>query len=394
MSKDKKEKPVNVNEISSVLKNISLEDQKVAQRAYDEIEAITIGKKELSMKEFYELKIHAKKRTNLEKNDSELTPDEAIWKIFYNSIEKILVEKMGPDEKANLDSLQQEMDFLTELSDFSSKILSLGQEIETEIIMQRAALTVYFDKSAENNYKTVVDGVTTDLVNPDKWSPSERINKAQIVLKIINANRDHLYKKQLVERQETIRLKLNEFEKNCNSIDLIISKNPNILKDPSLHKLHNTSKEWLQLTKNLYTSRSYAISAVKNSLESDEFLPKLILEKNGDISGTISTNNTLFEQMSAVIVLVNKASEEENELSPKRDAFSEELFGKTESYLNLPEEESIESIPSKKQDISSLNTKTKWLIVVALTIVALSWGIWTAIGVFILGIIIIGILNK
>ncbi len=34
----------------------------------------------------------------------------------------------------------------------------------------------------------------------------------------------------------------------------------------------------------------------------------------------------------------------------------------------------------------------KWIIVIALSVIALSWGIWTAIGVFILGYIIICIL--
>ena len=34
----------------------------------------------------------------------------------------------------------------------------------------------------------------------------------------------------------------------------------------------------------------------------------------------------------------------------------------------------------------------KWIIVIILSIVALSYGIWTAIGVFILGSIIVGIL--
>lgn len=36
----------------------------------------------------------------------------------------------------------------------------------------------------------------------------------------------------------------------------------------------------------------------------------------------------------------------------------------------------------------------KWIIVIALSIIALSGGIWTAIGVFILGCIIIGVLNN
>lgn len=394
MTKHSDDTQINVKDISTSIKNVSPEEQQAAQRVYDEFEALTLGKKEMNMKEFYELKLYAKKRTNLEKNDAELTPDEAMWKLLYSSIEKTLIEKMNPDEKANLDHLQEEMDSLGELSDSASKIMPLGQEIETEIVMQRAALTVYFDKGPENEYKMVVDGITTDLVNPDKWSPSERIEKAETVLKIINANREYLYKKQLVERHETIHRKLRDFEKIYRDIDSAIAKNPNVLQDPSLHKLLNTTKEWLRLTKDLYAGRTGAISAVKNSIEVDEFLPKLVLEKNGDVGGTVENTAPFVEQMAASAVLINKASEVENEITQKRDPLSEELFGKAESYINFPKENTSENASEKIQETKSgMGTKTKWFIVIALSIVALSWGIWTAIGVFILGTIMINVLS-
>ena|SRR3989344_5489928 len=268
MTNDEKDVQLNIESISTPSKKFLPEEQEVAQRAYDEFEALTLGKKEMTMKDLYELKLYAKKRTDIEKSDDELSPDQIVWKALYGSIEKMLIENMKPDEKENLDKLQNEMDSLGELSDSASRIMPLGQEIETEIIMQRAALTVYFDKGPENNYKAVVDGITTDLVDPKKWSPAERVEKAQVVLKIIDVNREHLYKKQLVERHETIHRKLRDFEKLYRDIDSAMSKNQNVLEnDPSLAKLLKTTKEWLHFTKDLYASRTRAISAVKNSIE-------------------------------------------------------------------------------------------------------------------------------
>lgn len=38
--------------------------------------------------------------------------------------------------------------------------------------------------------------------------------------------------------------------------------------------------------------------------------------------------------------------------------------------------------------------QTKWIIVIILTLIALTKGVWTAIGVFVLGLIIIAIIGK
>ncbi len=395
MTKDEKDTKINIESISSSTKKFSPEEHEMAQRACDEFEAITLGKKEMTMKDLYELKIYARKRTDITKNDDELSPEQIVWKALYSSVEKLLVENLKPEVRENLDNLQNQMDSLGELLDSISKIIPLGQEIETEVVMQRVALTVYFDKGPENNYKAVVDGVTTDLVDPKKWSPDERMEKAQTILKIIDANREYLYKKQLVERQETVRKKLRDFDKLYSDIDSAVSNNRKVIEgDPSLVRLLKTTKEWLHLTKELYSSRTRAISAVKNSIEADEFIPKLVLEKRGDVSGNVSITESLFELMSAVVVLINKANEDEELLAKKREPLSEELFGKSESYIKFPKEDSTEEKNNQAQSSDDMGIKTKWFIVIALSIVALSGGIWTAIGVFILGAIIVSILSK
>jgi hypothetical protein len=394
MTSDNENKQIKVKDITNLIKNISPEEQEAAQRAYSEIEALTLGKNEMSLKEFYELGIHAKKRTNLEKPDNELTSDEAIWKVLYSSVQETLEEKMDSKDKANLDHLQDEMESLSELSETAVKIIPLGKEIETELFMQRTALMVYFDQGPDNEYKAVIDGITTDLVSPDKWSPSERVEKAETVLKIINAHREFLYKKQLVERHEAIRVKLRKFEEIYKNLTSAISRYPNVVHDQSFHELINTTKEWLKLTKDLYTSRTSAVSAVKNRIEVDEFIPKLVVAKNGDIGGKVENTDSFAEQMIASVILFNKAHEEEDALAEKRNPLSEELFGKLDDYIKF-EDNSIakEDLKSTGQTSARSSSKTEWFIVTVLSIVALSWGVWTAIGVFILGTIIINTLT-
>ena len=52
---------------------------------------------------------------------------------------------------------------------------------------------------------------------------------------------------------------------------------------------------------------------------------------------------------------------------------------------------------TKKDGVGTKNNtgqKMKWAIVIILSIVALSWGVWTAIGIFLLGAIIISVLSR
>lgn len=50
--------------------------------------------------------------------------------------------------------------------------------------------------------------------------------------------------------------------------------------------------------------------------------------------------------------------------------------------------------PETQTKFDGMSKKVKLLIVITLSIIALSWGVWTAIGVFILGVILIHILSK
>lgn len=85
--------------------------------------------------------------------------------------------------------------------------------------------------------------------------------------------------------------------------------------------------------------------------------------------------------------------------SPKYIGISEYELRNSTDLLNYIEKLLENKISSTNKEGSFADTKdggnrTKWITVIILSIIALSWGVWTAIGVFILGSIIINIMSK
>jgi len=146
------------------------------------------------------------------------------------------------------------------------------------------------------------------------------------------------------------------------------------------------------LTASNLLSRGKAISAVEEDLDIDEMLPKYVIQNQGDVTKNLS-GMEMHTKGQRMVKLISEANEKEKELEEKRSKLSEQLFGKAESYLDIPKETKKGEEPVALKATGEMSTKTKWFIVLGLSIVALSWGIWTAIGVFILGSIIIGILK-
>lgn len=88
-----------------------------------------------------------------------------------------------------------------------------------------------------------------------------------------------------------------------------------------------------------------------------------------------------------------------NEDSPKYVGIPDHEFRSSNELVEYIEKvlDNKHIVSVKKDDVvsgSNAGSKMKWAIVITLSIIALSWGIWTAIGVFILGSIIISVLSK
>jgi hypothetical protein len=95
--------------------------------------------------------------------------------------------------------------------------------------------------------------------------------------------------------------------------------------------------------------------------------------------------------------LFNPASNEYSGISEDEFNESSKILKSVDLFLSrkdkassVKKDESVHQTPTSKKTGNGM----KWIIVIVLSAIALSWGVWTAIGVFILGAIIIGILSR
>ncbi len=330
-----------------------------------------------------------KKEIDFDKLDSELTPEEVVKKAVYFAMDKELEKSVGSEMKKDIDDKRSKMEALSKFEDNLTKLIQIGKEIEKNFILQGAYLIVHFDKSEENHFKVVVDGMTTDVVNAKKsMSNTERVQFAQKILEIIKVYRGKVLS-ELQGKHEIISALITSLEKILSQAEFdLIGDEVGDKKNADSMKAQFS--EWLALSKELIKNRKKATEAVEEDLEIEEILPKFVIQNNGDITQNISAVE-LKTRGDRMIRLVSQADAAEKEIEGKKSKISEDLFGKAETYMELPKEHE-----TKEKSVSSsrMGTKTKWLIVIALSVIALYWGIWTAIGVFILGVIIISLLSK
>lgn len=330
-----------------------------------------------------------KKEIDFDKPDSELTPEEVVKKALYFAMDKELEKSLGSETKKDIDEKRAKMEALSKFQNNLTKLVEVGKEVEKNFIWQGAYLINHFDKSKENHFKVVVDGMTSDVVNASKpMSNDERVQFAQKILEIIKAYRGKV-SNELQAKHEILLALIPSLEKTLNQTDFDLfgeevenKENADAMKAQFL--------EWLNLSKELIKNRKKAIEAVEEDLEIEEILPKFVIQNNGDITKNVSAME-LKTRGERMIRLVSQADAAEKEIEEKRSKISEELFGKAETYMEFPKENETKEKPISS---SGMGTKTKWFIVIALSVIALSWGIWTAIGVFILGVIIISVLSK
>jgi hypothetical protein len=157
-------------------------------------------------------------------------------------------------------------------------------------------------------------------------------------------------------------------------------------------EIQSNSQKWLNLSKELLIYRKKATEAVKEKLGIDEILPRFIIEQNGNNKGNVS-GIEMTTKGDRMVKLITEANDAENRISEEKTPLSEWLFGNSEEYMDFPKQE--EKTKTNEGGVTTKKgNKTKWVVVIGLSIVALSWGIWTAIGVFILGLIIIGVISN
>ena len=331
---------------------------------------------------------NTKKDIDFNKLDEESTSEEIAKKTVWLAMDKLVAETLGGDTKKKIDEIYEKSDYLLMVKENLNRLAQIGKEIEKNMLLQKTYLGVFFENEPENNFKVVVNKMTDEILKNDSLTNDERLSMANKILQIIDSYRDKVMT-ELVAKQEIINALIPTFENKIKEINFEKYEEE---VDQNLFEIHTNALKWLKLTKELLPYRDKAVEAVKENLEMEEILPSAIVEYEGDISVKLK-NNDMFTKSERVLKLTSEADEAENRISPDRVEVSQLLFGKEEDYMDFLKTDETEE-ESETNQTASRNKTIKWAIVIILSIIALSGGIWTAIGVFVLGIIIINVIKK
>ena len=80
------------------------------------------------------------------------------------------------------------------------------------------------------------------------------------------------------------------------------------------------------------------------------------------------------------------------EIEEARKEYSSYLFGSSENHSGTEIEQEL--LQPETVEVPKKSNSGKWVVISILTIIALSGGVWTAIGVFLLAVIIIQVFNS
>ncbi len=211
----------------------------------------------------------------------------------------------------------------------------MGKEIERNLLWQSAYIINHFDKSKENHFKVVVDGMTDDIVSKD-MTPAERIEMAKKVLDIIEAYRGKVMN-EMVANQEIVLALMPTYERIFGEMDF---KRYSLIAEDKGESLEMESKihEWISLTRQIIDSRKKGSEAVFEKIEIDKIIPKNIIRNEGDATKTISGIDMKMKG-ERMIKLLTEANKAEEETEVKRTPVSESLYGKSDEYIKFPKED-------------------------------------------------------
>lgn len=360
--------------------NKNVEYNKVLEKVIHEFETLIVGRDNLSVQETHELQGYVKARTNLKKKDEELTNEERAWKTIYQMLDNELGEKLDPDDKNNLDILRDKMDQLETFQEEAGPINELGNKIE-QLFTQQLAYIILSGDDKENEYN-VRKNKLLEMMLDQRVPDTMHKDAAEMMMQLIE-----VYKEALVRPLQKIN---DDIQRNLVNIE----KKIKVIADQSEEEvviMVNNLLKWLSLSKELHLSRVMATNSIINQIELDAKIPTLVIANNGKSDTEFSEEETakFKESMVTYATLMITSSSKNDEIEKVRQPLTKELFGEIE------EPQPINKQRSETQNQSDgMSKKVKWSIVITLSIIALSWGIWTAIGVFILGIIIINVLSK
>ncbi|MDD5726581.1 MAG: hypothetical protein PHC53_04245 [Patescibacteria group bacterium] len=322
--------------------------QNALVKAQEEFDVLTLGKENLTAGDILKLREHARQRTDLSQPDESLTPDQLAWKKIFQVIDSKAKEQIPEDEIQALDATKTELDEIKTTVQNLDKFKILGRQIEEALIMELGALLASSPHCGEkSDYFLRYDSLSEAMLNKSTTN-DERVKNAEQIIKLIDLA--HKWCTQnLFEAHDRIYQQINEMEKLIQTICTSIEKNFNKIdasQREDLVRLKDSSKNWLEMTQELYRMRTMAITAVKRRFESDLILPKNVLFRKGDISKNLDDDEVekFKSSLASSATLFITSTNKEKEIGQKREILSKGLFGAPEDYMSLGKEKATDII--------------------------------------------------
>jgi hypothetical protein len=139
--------------------------------------------------------------------------------------------------------------------------------------------------------------------------------------------------------------------------------------DEGIKKIETLYGEWLSLTEEVHNERLKVITAVRNLVELDAFIPNHIIKNNGDKTVNI-TSEEFAHKCAAADVLLKEGHSKEQEIEKKRTPISLEAFGDPDSYVNFKQDEVPKESKKEIIKVNPLQGKTWFRFIKVIYIVA------------------------
>lgn len=296
------------------------------QKAIKEVDTLLFGMKMTNLAQVEDIRDYARKRTDLRKDDKDLTSKQRAWKKLYIFWGDRVEEYSSKEMKEHIDDEKSKIDSLNFVNSKTEEAIELGREIEANFFLQWSIITMNWEPD-QNVYKTSLNKIFKDKT----LTNAERIDGANKILENADNYRKEIMKK-LHDYHYSIYTGLTKFEANSTWADLL----DELCKISGDNSGENKVKEWLKLSWDLYENRTAAITSVDREIDFDEYMANELIKNQGDSSKTMTKEEKKesTEKFACYASLKQTAYEFMRDIEPKRVKISESCFGKLNDYIN------------------------------------------------------------
>lgn len=293
----------------------------------------------MKLSDLFELYRYIRERTNLSKDEDDLTDQQLAWKQMYKTILELMMSKMDDEGKKHVET----MEGLYHAHDIMNDVIEAQRVVETLFFQQEVLFSFYENKSdPESDYHVQLDKATkTMLASTD---PKEALRIAHEILKLVGATKEMLVggiKRLQQELQEGLEVFAAASEKSNALVAAASEGTENTEASPN--------DEWTTLSKDLFNASISRTDLLVKEFALDAKFATNVVDRNGVNPNEMSEKEKqgmteLVVETGALKMTVLKTI---HEINTKRQPLNPEVFGGEEQYTALTNE--------------AAKTVTKWL---------------------------------